>query len=264
MTLLVTNTWDTLLAERLAESEDRTAIATTAYDTAWLANVPSQHDQDKPWFPAALKWLVDNQLADGSWGSSVRYEHDRVLSTLAALVPLTRFGKSYREQECVRHGIHYLWQHSHLLRSEPMELVGFELLLPTMVRRAQDAGISVPPGLDIYGEKRDEKLRLIPKVALYSPHVTVAHSLEFLGKDADLAALQVALGPNGALGNSPAATAFYFVQSRDPRALAYLQKCMDLAGGATAPVLHPCETFELLWAAYHLFLAGIPISRILG
>ncbi|MCA1647759.1 MAG: hypothetical protein LC797_20625, partial [Chloroflexi bacterium] len=29
------------------------------------------------------------------------------------------------------------------------------------------------------------------------------------------------------------------------------------------PVLHPCETFELLWAAYHLFLGGAPTRRSL-
>jgi len=27
-------------------------------------------------------------------------------------------------------------------------------------------------------------------------------------------------------------------------------------------VLHPCETFELLWAAYHLFIGGVPTSLI--
>jgi len=30
-----------------------------------------------------------------------------------------------------------------------------------------------------------------------------------------------------------------------------------------APVLHPCERFELLWAAYHPWLAGLPASSLL-
>src|SRR5689334_5510030 len=29
-------------------------------------------------------------------------------------------------------------------------------------------------------------------------------------------------------------------------------------------VPHPCKTFELLWAAYHLFLAGVPAERLLS
>ena len=47
------------------------------------------------------------------------------------------------------------------------------------------------------------------------------------------------------------------------RALSYLQSTLDHSGGATAPVLHPCETFELLWAAYHLFLGGASSQRLL-
>src|SRR5207253_9682220 len=46
-------------------------------------------------------------------------------------------------------------------------------------------------------------------------------------------------------------------------ALGYLETCLGHSGGATAPVLHPCETFELLWAAYHLFLGGAPSQRLL-
>jgi halimadienyl-diphosphate synthase len=93
----------------------------------------------------------------------------------------------------------------------------------------------------------------------------VVHSLEFLGSQADLERLRSAQGENGAIGNSPAATAFYLAQTQadDSRALSYLEACLGHSGGATAPVLHPCETFELLWAAYHLFLGGVPSQRLL-
>jgi hypothetical protein len=162
-------------------------------------------------------------------------------------------------------GTRYLWQHGHLLGREPVELVGFELLLPALVERARLAGVAVPPHLDIYGPQRMKKLELIPSHALYSPRATVVHSLEFLGDRADLSGLRHAQGDNGAIGNSPAATAFYLQQSHsdDRRALSYLESCLDHSGGATAPVLHPCETFELLWAAYHLFLGGAPTEQLL-
>jgi halimadienyl-diphosphate synthase len=89
------------------------------------------------------------------------------------------------------------------------------------------------------------------------------HSLEFLGDRVDVAGLRQAQGANGSVGNSPAATAFYLARSADGRALAYLEQCLARSGGAMAPVLHPCETFELLWSAYHLFLAGAPAARLL-
>jgi halimadienyl-diphosphate synthase len=247
----------------LGDPSERPGIAGTAYDTAWIASVPHTHERRAPHFPAALQWLVEHQWPDGSWGGAVRYEHDRILCTLAALAPLATFGRRDRDRDCLAAGTRYLWQHGHLLPSEPAELVGFELLLPTLVRRARDAGVAVPPHLDVYGPERAEKLRLLPAAGLYSPYLTVAHSLEFLGDAADADGLQAAQGANGALGNSPAATAFAFAHTRNPRARAYLEACLARTGGAMAPVLHPCETFELLWSAYHLSLAGLaPASLV--
>lgn len=249
----------------LGEPGTRPGIAGTAYDTAWIATVPAEGDQRTPRFPSALQWLLDHQLPDGSWGGEVRYEHDRILCTLAALAPLAHFGRRVEDRAAVEAGTRYLWQHGHLLATEPVELVGFELLLPTLVSRAVAAGIAVPPHLDVYAAQRAEKLRLIPSAALYSTQTTAAHSLEFLGDEADRNRLKAAQGANGAVGNSPAATAFYLTKtsSNDPLALRYLQDVLDRNGGAVAPVLYPCETFELLWAAYHLYVAGVSPERLL-
>lgn len=243
----------------------RPGITGVAYDTAWLAGVADRADRRVSRFPTTLRWLADNQLSDGSWGSSVRYEHDRILCTLAALAPLAEFGRRTEDRRAVDSGTRYLWQHGHLLGKEPVELVGFELLLPSLVDRARVAGVAVPPHLDIYAEERKRKLDLIPKHALYSPRATVVHSLEFLGEQADLGGLKSAQGTNGAIGNSPAATAFFLQHAtdEDQNALTYLEMCLGKSGGATAPVLHPCETFELLWAAYHLFLGGAPSHSLL-
>jgi hypothetical protein len=72
----------------LGEPSTRPGITGVPYDTAWLASLPTQSDRRSSRFPTTLRWLADNQLADGSWGSSVRYEHDRILCTLASLAPL--------------------------------------------------------------------------------------------------------------------------------------------------------------------------------
>ena len=249
----------------LGSSKARPGISGVAYDTAWLAGLPGREDRRDSRFPTTLRWLADNQLSDGSWGSSVRYEHDRILCTLAALAPLAEFGRRAEDHRAVEAGTRYLWQHGHLLGKEPVELVGFELLLPALVERARSAGVPVPPHLDIYAAERRRKLELIPREALYSPRATVVHSLEFLGAQASVAGLESAQGDNGAIGNSPAATAFFLnqIQREDKGAVAYLEACLDHTGGATAPVLHPCETFELLWAAYHLFLGGAPSHGLL-
>jgi halimadienyl-diphosphate synthase len=249
-------------ATTLATAISRPGIAGTAYDTAWLAAVPEHHGGTSR-FPTALQWLVEHQHADGSWGGHVRYEHDRIISTLAALAPIAEFGRRATDYDAVVNGTRYLWQRSHLLRTEPLELVATELLLPTLAERARQVGIPVPPTMNVYAAQRAEKLRLIPPDALYSRHTTAAHSLEFLGDDADLDRLRHVQGDNGGVGNSPAATAYFFSRTNDPRALTYLLECREQAGGTMVPVLSPCESFELLWSAYHLFLAGVPAERVL-
>ncbi|HEU0169312.1 MAG TPA: hypothetical protein VFS62_16155, partial [Chloroflexota bacterium] len=195
------------ILELMENPEERPGIAGCAYDTAWLAGVPADDAADESRYPECLEWLVDHQLTDGSWGGTVQYEHDRILSTLAALAPLARFGHRGDDREAVLAGTRYLWQHGHRLAHEPIELVGFELLLPTMIARAQSAGVRVPPHLDVYRREREKKLSLIPPDMLYSPRATPIHSLEFLGAEADLDRLAKAQGTNGSIGNSPAATA---------------------------------------------------------
>jgi halimadienyl-diphosphate synthase len=250
--------------ERRLVPSTRRGIEGVAYDTAWMASVPVLEERRTSRFPTTLRWLADNQLADGSWGSTVRYEHDRIICTLAALAPLAEFGRRAEDRKAVEAGTRYLWQHGHLVGAEPVELVGFELLLPTLVDRARHAGVAVPPHLDVYAAQRKRKLELIPPQALYSPRTTVVHSLEFLGEQVDLSRLALAQGDNGAIGNSPAATAYFLRQTAtdNMRAVEYLEACLGHSGGSTAPVLHPCETFELLWTAYHLFIGGAPSASL--
>src|SRR5207247_932518 len=160
----------------------------------------------------------EHQLPDGSWGGVIRYEHDGVLRTLAARAPLATFGRRATDRHAIAAGTRYLWQHGHLLAGESIRPVGFELLLPALVERARQSGICVPSHLDTFGVERREKLSLIPPDVLYSSETTVAHSLEFLGEGADLKGLHAAQSANGALGNSPAATAFLLARADVPDA----------------------------------------------
>src|SRR5687768_10850617 len=88
------------------------SIVSTAYDTAWVASLSDPAEPNRPRFPAALQWVVNHQLPDGSWGGTIRYQHDRIISTLAALLPLTRFRQSERVQHALRQAQSYIWQHA--------------------------------------------------------------------------------------------------------------------------------------------------------
>jgi halimadienyl-diphosphate synthase len=240
------------------------SIASTAYDTAWVASLPDPADPRRPRFPAAMEWLIGQQHPDGSWGGAISYQHDRILSTLAALLPLIRFHEYEAAHLALQRAQSYIWRNAHLLRSEVCELVGFELLLPALVRQAAQAGIQLPAYLDVYAAERERKLTLIPPELMYSPAITLIHSLEFLGDDGEPGRMLMAQNSNGSIGNSPAATAYLLHLVENPAAVAYLHDCLASDGGAAVPVLHPCETYDLLWSAYHRFLGGAPAQQLLS
>lgn len=239
------------------------SIASTPYDTAWVAAVPHPQDRRDPRFPTALNWIAENQWPDGSWGSEIPYLHDRIICTLAALIPLARYGRREHDRQLIRRGERYLWQNAHLLESQPCELVGFELLLPALVDMAQEAGVKLPPYIHAFEGERIDKLKMLPEKLLYSPHVTIAHSLEFLGSSVDPLRLVSVRAANGSIGNSPAATAFLLHYLDDQKAVDYLQHCLADDSGEAVPVLEPCETFDSLWSAQHRWLGGTPASDLL-
>ncbi|CAI0374033.1 unnamed protein product [Linum tenue] len=81
---------------------DEARISVSAYDTAWMAMVPaptttSSMEEDSPFFPQCGKWILENQLSDGSWGLPLLHRHpfltkDALSSTLACILALHRWG----------------------------------------------------------------------------------------------------------------------------------------------------------------------------
>lgn len=231
------------------------SMGRSAYDSAWVASLRNPADLTQPRFPRSFDWLLRNQLTDGSWGGALQYQHDRLLATLSALRCLTRFPGRDQVDTSIRRAQHYIWRHAHELRSEPCELVGFELLIPTLLRDVTRAHISLPPYLDAYAAERSHKLSLIPKDLLYSPNVTLVHSLEFLGDDGDPSRLLQTVNKIGSVGNSPAATAYLLDKVECPAALEYLRACLATDPDGAATVTYPCENFDMLWSAYHHLLS---------
>ncbi len=230
------------------------------YDIAWMARLPDDGG-DGPRWPKLINWLLNNQWLDGSWGGPIVYYHDRILCTLAAIIALKEHGQDHLAAEAIERGARYIWHNLHRLRHDPFELVGFELIFPTLLMEALDLGLDVPRHTCGYGQIRRQKLNLIPPDLLYSPKVTTVHSLEFLGKDGDPEKMRQALAVNGSLGNSPATTCYYLLRGGDDaRALAYLQDM--LAHNGHVIYLHPFHTFELAWVLHSLSFCNEPLVNL--
>ncbi len=230
----------------------------SSYDIAWLARIPSDNGAGPRW-PDLLEWLLEHQWVDGSWGGSIPYFHDRILCTLMAIIALKEQAPGARAAAAIHNGERYLWRHFHFLHHDPVELVGFELIFPTLLAQARTLGLDVPAHSCGYGRIRGAKLRLLPTEALYAPGASVSFSLEFLGAKGDPERLAGLMAASGAVACSPATTAYLMLQRGiNGDALRYLEQMRVQPGGV--PHFYPLRVFEVAWVLEHLTFGGISIN----
>lgn len=234
-------------------------MANTAYDTAWIARLG---DIDRNMSFAALEWLCENQLPDGSWGAKeISYYHDRIISTLSAMIALTHKGRRAGDKKQIDRGLLAL---DNITRNATRELatapsgptVGFEMIAPTLVAEAERLGIITQQGDRILG--RLKKMREIKMAKLagvkINRQIPAVFSAEMAGVDSmhllDIENLQE---PNGSIGCSPSATAYFaqYIQEGQEKALNYLRGIIN-AGGA--PNFAPFDVFERCWVLWNFSL----------
>jgi halimadienyl-diphosphate synthase len=244
------------LAEPAEQHEGKMSGA--AYDTAWVARL--MNDQGKPVFPECIQWLLINQKSDGSWGSRVLNYHDRVLSTLSAIMALKEtYGTMFESQ--ITKGENFIWDHMKDLESESCKFVSSELLLPSMMEQAESMHLNLPFDMKIYEKEYHRKLNKIDETLRYSPLTTLSHSLEFLGDSVDPNRLSEILLSNGCVGNSPAATAFLLRYRKDERGFMFLRQALQSTGDGSVMTVYPINVFEYLWTTYNLMIAGLYFER---
>lgn len=233
-----------------------TEITTSAYDTAWIARLKPV---DESLAVTALTWLRENQLPDGSWGAAQPvYFHDRVICTLSALIALSMYGDA-NDKKRIANGQRALekWW-AGLQYDLSGETIAFEMLVPTLLEEANRHHLSLKfenGSLDKLRQIRERKLAQASK-RLINRYVTLTHSAEMLGEDGfHLLDQESLLEPNGSVGHSPAATAYYLLHHPDSEgANAYLRQAM--IGGSVPPV-SPIDVFERGWVLWNLALTTL-------
>ncbi len=235
-------------------------MANVAYDTAWVARLG---DADWDLSSPSLAWLNVHQLRDGCWGAQRPfYYHDRLISSLAAMIALAQRGRRDQDRRQLERGLQAL----EAITARPAEglqtdsngaTVGFEMIAPTLVAEAERLGIIRQRSdrlLGRIGQYRAQKLAHLHG-KMINRRITAAFSAEMAGVDGqqmlDLENLQEG---NGSVGCSPSATAYLVLQvdPDNPKALHYLHQVVSEDGGA--PNVAPFDTFETAWALWNLAL----------
>ncbi len=235
-------------------------MSSSPYDTAWIAQLG---DMDRELSNHAIAWLIENQLSDGSWGAEYPfYYHDRVVNTLAAMLALTRNGRRGEDRRVIDKGLLALEQitsvaTSGLKADHNGSTVGFEMIVPTLVKEAEQLGIIKEQKnriLGRLGQSRMKKIELLRGNRI-TRQLSYAFSSEMAGLDGqsilDVDNLQEA---NGAVGNSPSATAYFALNIKpgDSRALDYLRETITFDRGV--PFAAPFDIFERAWVLWNLSL----------
>lgn len=232
----------------------------TAYDTSWIVRLS---DIDYEMSNRAIQWISENQLPDGSWGTAhPYYYHDRVISTLSAMLALTYSGRRSQDRHQIEMGLRALEMitsgATRGLAADPNgATVGFELIVPALVAEAEELGIIQRQGDRILGKLKHLRAAKMEKLGgvKISRHITPAFSAEMAGTDRinllDIERLQES---NGSVGNSPSATAYFlrYIRPDDEKALGYLRH--SVRDGA--PFAYPFDVFERAWILWNLAITG--------
>ena len=242
---------EALFTNRVGKGE----IAGTAYDTAWVASIPDPERPDRPAFPQTLEWLRLHQHSEGSWGAEVQYSHDRILSTLASILALSYWCHDEWADYQIEAGIRSIWRQTSGLQADPYETIGFDLLMPMLLDRAQVKNFNLPYSFfDHCRTQREAKLTMIPPELRYSRYVTIAFSLELWGDEVDAVKLNGDLQEdNGSIACSPSATSYFVQRRRNERAWNYIEQVVLESNGAI-PMIAPADIYERAWCLYNLSL----------
>ncbi len=244
-------------------------IAPEAYSTAWVAMVPDAADLSRPAWPQALQYLRLHQLEDGGWGeSSVCFAHERLISTLAAILAFSTWQEP-ADAPTIAHGVEAIHRYVNRLAVEPEAPIGFELLLPALLSRLEPFGLNLPSTLwsDELKQITARKMSLIGKLEIdYTQPRTWWFSMEILPDDRLVEIDERILDKYGSIATATATTAAYLRALRQhgrdsARAAAFLNHVLNLGHGGVG-FCWPVEIFELTWVLDSFRRAGFaPTDR---
>lgn len=237
--------------------EYRSTSNTVAYDTAWVARLIPYISNGN--FDSALHWLRTHQHEDGSWGGEITHYHDRIVSTLAALLALQTAGSGYEDELRIRAGEKYLWSENARIAHDAHDTIGFPVLAIALVKEAEQLGLDVPANLYSSMDKVERKLNLLgPNPDLWR-NTSLIFSFEALRIHVPFQIDFDFSEPNGSIAASPSATVAALLSSQNfaSASVSYLEDILAKQGDCGLAFVHPFDIFESAWTLNVLQQAGL-------
>lgn len=264
-TLVLTAKLDWLLEELVADLDLKYgsgAVTVAAYDTAWVARVRQPNQPEQLAFPAALKWLLDNQAAGGNWGERYPYT---LLPTLAGLLALVTTPQSTSQtQVAIVKARRYLQTALANWTVQGYEICGFEVLAPAMLNELEQYNITFDFAartelMPLY----KQKLAVAGNELMYRGYSNLLYSLEAFGYGLDWQRLKPYQSTTGGYGCSPAATAAALIYNQDWDSVGYnwLKRLSATYDGAV-PNTYPLDCFEIAWVLNNLSYSPLGLGSL--
>ncbi|PHT64501.1 hypothetical protein T459_31655 [Capsicum annuum] len=226
----------------LFSNKDKVA-KTSAYDTAWLAMIPNNNNQENednygPMFESCVNWILNNQNELGFWGDFNVPTIDCLPSTLACMVALKKWGVGESQ---IEKGLKFIHANMDTLLKENSQCFprSFTIVFPTILQLAKAQGLEI---IFINGSNRLlSDVFMKKKSILESEKLNDQSDLAYLEKLSqsdiyfncvnkdDEILKQLCEEKNGSFFQSPSATAQAFMATGNEKCLQYLmsivQKC---------------------------------------
>ncbi len=232
-------------------------VGSGAYETAWLARLHPYYPEYG--FDSALNWLRANQHGDGSWGSPIFHYHDRIISTLSAMIALREVGKETGDEERIKLAERFLWRNSTKLHHDAMDTIGFQVLIVALLQDVKRLGLVTPQNLFSDAEKIEKKLNSLsfnPETWRFS---TLHYSLEAILYNIQGSNTYDFADHFGCVGASPSATVATLMQPNTgaERSLNYLANLVAHQGDGGIPTVDEIDIFEAAWSLNILRAGGV-------
>ncbi|KAF3787283.1 Ent-kaur-16-ene synthase [Nymphaea thermarum] len=250
-----------LRMNRMKEMFRNLEVSVSAYDTAWVAMIPSS-SAGSPLFPQCLNWVLENQRRDGSF-DDLHDEHPCLLrssltSTLACVLALKKWnvGDKYIEK-----GLYFI--ESKFEDADKYEEqhspIGFDIIFPGLLEYAKNLNLNLPLSASHVRrmlDKRDSEFRRICHNNSKGKKACLAYLAEGLGQLLGWEEVMKYQRKNGSLFNSPSATAAALINLQDTRCFEYLTSLLCRFQDAV-PTIYPLDIYARLLLVDNIEKLGI-------